>query len=144
MQEGRNDEILHRTASLEDPRNDVFLPKWGLLLFADLPAARYVSEPFLQLWKPLRVKPEASKEGRLEPSDGVGLGEQIVSELPLIDHGMFYIRELQGARVSERITMCISCEPSWRGPCASTGRDRLDRQLHALVIRRRDLQVFRL
>ena len=31
------------------------------------------------------------------------------------------------------LTLCVTCEPSWRGPCASTGRDRLDRQVHALV-----------
>jgi hypothetical protein len=31
------------------------------------------------------------------------------------------------------LTLCITCEPTWRGPCASTGRDRLDRQVHALV-----------
>jgi hypothetical protein len=35
--------------------------------------------------------------------------------------------------IAVRITLCITCEPTWRGPCASTDRDRLDRQVHARV-----------
>lgn len=30
-------------------------------------------------------------------------------------------------------TSCVTCGPAWRGRCASNGRDRTDRQVHALV-----------
>ena len=32
-----------------------------------------------------------------------------------------------------QLTLSVTCEPAWRGPCASTDRDRTDRQVHAVV-----------
>ena len=39
------------------------------------------------------------------------------------------------AGVFVNLTFVFSCELTWRGPCASTGRDKADRQLQNFVIR---------
>ena len=84
-------------------------PRIGLPLLRE-----YAEYAYLDAQQHIRDLPEGTPESMTAMFDYAR--ERILMSIPL------YVC----------LTLCISCKPSWRGPCSSTGRDRLDRQLHAL------------